>query len=111
MKNKIKYTKFSVLGLLLLTLMSCTTVPDDIILQRNSIVVLPRAESVSLSQVQFESAVIDGDSYFIMTPENYQKLSINVGKIITYSKNNVSIIEKYEEMIIRSNTETELNKK
>ena len=76
---------------------------SKITLQRNDIVILPRPQSISLESIKFDSAVIEGDSYFVLSPQEYQKLSINILKIITHSKDSAEIIKKYEVLIKNSN--------
>lgn len=89
-------------GIMVSFLVGCAS-PSNIVVQRNDVIILPRPQAVNLDKVVFDSVVIDQGTYFTLTPEDYQKLSINIHKIIKYSKDTTSIIESYEMMIIDSN--------
>jgi len=85
----------------------CTTTPDQIVIQRNDVSILERPQSITLEDVNFSTTNIDGTPYFILTAQDYQSLSINVQKMIKYSKDSLTIIENYEDMIEKSNQQIE----
>lgn len=92
------------IALLIALCVGCSSDPaSNIVLQRNDVVVLPRPNSIQLDKVLFSSASVEGSQYFTLTPAYYQTLSINIHKIMAYSKDADSIIKQYELMIKDSN--------
>lgn len=88
-------------------LIGCTSTPNNIITQRNNVVLLERPRQIELEDVNFSTTSIDGKPYFILTVQDYQNLSINVQKMIKYSKDSITIIESYEKLIKNSNLQIE----
>lgn len=102
--NTKKIIKSIIVAGFLSLLFACSSdVSKSIVVQRNDVVLLPRPNSIKLDRVEFGTTTIDGKVYFTLTASNYQNLSININKIITYSKNSTSVIEKYEEMVETTN--------
>lgn len=102
--NMNKFTNIIVI-LLSLTLFSCAANNGEYIIKKSSTAVLPRPQAITLERVKFDSTVIDGKSYFVLSVSDYQNLSININKIMKYSKDSNTIIKAYEDMIKKSNGE------